>query len=69
MEEELYGVPLNKSDIANDVRKGFVYKKIPHVTLKSIANNAYITEKMDAKGLAQAVLRGSDAEILYDQAY
>ncbi len=68
-EEELYGVPLDKSGISNDVRKGFVYKRIPHVTLKSIANNPYITEKMDPKALAQAVLRGSDAEILYDQAH
>jgi adenine-specific DNA-methyltransferase len=68
-EEELYGVPLDKSGIANDVRKGFVYKRVPHVTLKSIANNPYITEKMESKALAQAILRGSDAEILYDQAY
>jgi adenine-specific DNA-methyltransferase len=68
-EEELYGIPLDKSGIANDVRKGFVYKRIPHVTLKSIANNPYITEKMESKALAQAILRGSDAEILYDQAY
>ena len=26
----------------NDIRKGFVYKRVPHVTLKSIANNAKI---------------------------
>lgn len=68
-EEELYGVIQDKSGIANDVRKGFVYKRIPHVTLKSIANNPYITEKMELKALAQAILRGSDAEILYDQAH
>ena len=28
----------------NDVRKGFVYRRVPHVTLKSIANN----EEIDA---------------------
>ena len=27
-----------------DIRKGFVYKRVPHVTLKSIANN----EEIDA---------------------
>ena len=27
---------------ANDVRQGFVYARIPHITLKSIANNAEI---------------------------
>jgi adenine-specific DNA-methyltransferase len=68
-EEELFGVPLDKSRVSNDVRKGFVYKRIPHVTLKSIANNPHITEEMDANSLAQAILRGSDAEILYDQAH
>ena len=26
----------------NDVRQGFVYERVPHVTLKSIANNAEI---------------------------
>ncbi len=29
-----------------DIRKGFVYKRIPHVTLKSIANNPDIKEGM-----------------------
>ena len=30
----------------NDIRKGFVYKRVPHVTLKSIANNPDIKEGM-----------------------
>lgn len=68
-EEELLGVSQDKSGVANDVRKGFVYKRIPHVTLKSIAKNPFIVENMDSKALAQAILRGSDAEILYDQAH
>jgi len=29
---------------AHDVRRGFVYKRVPHVTLKSIANNEEIDE-------------------------
>jgi adenine-specific DNA-methyltransferase len=32
--------PLPKSD--GDIRKGFVYKRVPHVTLKAIANNEEI---------------------------
>jgi hypothetical protein len=28
----------------NDIRKGFVYKRVPHVTLKSIASNPEIKE-------------------------
>ena len=31
---------------SNDVRKGFVYERVPHVTLKSIANNPDIKEGM-----------------------
>ena len=26
----------------NDIRQGFVYERVPHITLKSIANNAEI---------------------------
>ena len=29
---------------AHDLRQGFVYERVPHVTLKSIANNAEIDE-------------------------
>ena len=32
---------------AHDVRKGFVYKRVPHVTLKSIANNVEIDDIYD----------------------
>ena len=28
----------------NDIRQGFVYERVPHITLKSIANNAEIDE-------------------------
>jgi len=34
--------PLPRTE--NDVRRGFVYKRVPHVTLKSIANNEEIDE-------------------------
>ncbi len=30
----------------SDIKKGFVYKRVPHVTLKSIANNPDIREGM-----------------------
>jgi adenine-specific DNA-methyltransferase len=35
-------VPLPPS--ADDIRKGFVYKRVPHVTLKAIANNEEIDD-------------------------
>ena len=31
-----------RTNTLNDIRKGFVYKRVPHVTLKSIANNKEI---------------------------
>ncbi len=35
-------VPAPERKFGTDIRKGFVYKRVPHVTLKSIANNAEI---------------------------
>jgi len=51
-----------------DIRKGFVYKTIPHVTLKSIANNPDIKPGLSQKEIDAAVSRHSDSEILYDRA-
>jgi adenine-specific DNA-methyltransferase len=52
-----------------DVRKGFVYKRVPHVTLKSIANNPDIKEGMTREAIDAAILRHADTEFLYDQPY
>lgn len=41
-EAEVTGTPLSSIPTRGDVRLGFVYERIPHVTLKSIANNANI---------------------------
>jgi adenine-specific DNA-methyltransferase len=41
-EGELTGKPPVEGKSFNDVRQGFVYRRVPHVTLKSIANNAEI---------------------------
>ncbi|MDD5605688.1 MAG: site-specific DNA-methyltransferase, partial [Dehalococcoidales bacterium] len=52
-----------------DIKKGFVYKRIPHITLKSIANNPDIKEGMSQKEIDEAIARHADTEILYDQPY
>ncbi len=31
-----------KASFINDLRRGFVYERVPHITLKSIANNEEI---------------------------
>ncbi|MBI3090520.1 MAG: site-specific DNA-methyltransferase [Candidatus Tectomicrobia bacterium] len=52
-----------------DIRKGFVYKRVPHVTLKSIANNPDIREGMTRAEIDAAITRHADQETLYDQPY
>ncbi len=52
-----------------DIRKGFVYKRVPHVTLKSIANNPDIREGMSRADIDAAIARHADTETLYDQPY
>lgn len=41
-EAELAGTPPIATSPQNDVKKGFVYKRVPHIQLKSIANNEEI---------------------------
>jgi len=52
-----------------DIKKGFVYKRVPHVTLKSIANNPDIKEGMSREEIDAAIARHADTELLYDQPY
>jgi adenine-specific DNA-methyltransferase len=52
-----------------DIKKGFVYKRVPHVTLKSIANNPDIREGMSREEIDAAILRHADTELLYDKPY
>jgi adenine-specific DNA-methyltransferase len=52
-----------------DIKKGFVYRRVPHITLKSIANNPDIEEGMSREKIDAAIARHADTEILYDQPY
>ncbi len=52
-----------------DIKKGFVYKRVPHVTLKSIANNPDIQEGMTREQIDAAIARHAETELLYDQPY
>jgi len=49
------------------VGSGFVYKTVPHVTLKSIANNPEIKEGMTRDAIDRAIAKYADQETLYDQ--
>ena len=50
-----------------DIRKNFVYKSVPHVTLKSIANNPDIKPGMSRTDVEAAIARHAESELLYDQ--
>jgi adenine-specific DNA-methyltransferase len=52
-----------------DIRKGFVYERVRHVTLKSIANNPDIREGMSRAEIDAAIARHAETEILYDKPY
>jgi len=69
-EAELAGLPPGTpAGTRADVRKGFVYKRVPHVTLRSIANNPDIREGMSRQEIDAATARHADSELLYDQPY
>ncbi|MCF8039817.1 MAG: site-specific DNA-methyltransferase, partial [Desulfohalobiaceae bacterium] len=49
------------------VGSGFVYKSVPHITLKSIANNPDIREGMSRQEIDEAIKKHAPQETLYDQ--
>jgi len=61
-------IPTNQKT-EGDIKKGFVYKRVPHVTLKSIAHNPDIKEGMTRQEIDAAIARHADTELLYDQPY
>jgi adenine-specific DNA-methyltransferase len=68
-EGEIAGSSLPRSRATNDIRHGFVYERIPHVTLKSIANNPDIKEGMTHDEVDAAIRRHADFERLYDKPF
>ncbi|HZR13730.1 MAG TPA: DNA methyltransferase [Acidimicrobiia bacterium] len=68
-EAEITGRPATEGPFERDVRKGFVYKRVPHVTLKSIAQNPDIHEGMTRDEIDRAIARHAEQELLVDQPY
>jgi adenine-specific DNA-methyltransferase len=68
-EEELTEHALTPGEPTGDIRRGFVYERVQHVTLKSIANNADINESMSREEIADAIKRHADYELLVDKPY
>ncbi|HWJ65851.1 MAG TPA: site-specific DNA-methyltransferase [Nocardioides sp.] len=68
-EAKATGKPLPPAPTGNDIRHGFVYERVQHITLKSIANNPDIVEGMTRDEIDAAIKRHADFELLYDRPY
>ena len=63
------GRPLPPAPTTDDIRHGFVYERVQHVTLKSLANNPDLREGMSRDEIDAAIKRHADVELLYDKPY
>jgi adenine-specific DNA-methyltransferase len=68
-EAQLTGQEPLTTATSNDVRKGFVCKRVPHITLKSIANNPDLVAGMSRDEVNASISRSAEIELLYDQPY
>jgi len=68
-EGELGDAPLPPAETEGDVRHGFVYERVQHITLKSIASNPDIKEGMSREEIDEAIRRHAEFEMLYDKPY
>lgn len=68
-QSEITGKTPPPHDTDHDIRKGFVYEPVPHVTLKSIANNPDLKKGMQSNDIERAIARHSDQEILFDKPF
>ena len=68
-ESELSGVVATHHASEGDIRKGFVYERVPYITLGSIANNPDIKAGMTREQIDAAILRHAETERLYNKPY
>jgi adenine-specific DNA-methyltransferase len=68
-EQELTGVTPPDYRTGGDIRRGFVYERVPHIMLKSITTNPDIREGMSREEIDKAIARHADQETLYDRPY
>jgi adenine-specific DNA-methyltransferase len=68
-EQQITGKPVIGSTPKNDVRQGFVYQRVPHVTLVSIAQNPDIKSGMSKQEVEEVISRNAEMEELFDRPY
>jgi adenine-specific DNA-methyltransferase len=68
-EHQVSGKSVPTEPSQRDIRKGFVYQRVPHVTLGSIAQNPDIKEGMSKKEIDAVIARNAEFELLYDKPF
>lgn len=68
-EAQASGKLMPPASTRGDIRQGFVYERVQHITLKSIANNPDIREGMTRDEIDAAIKKHADFELLYDKPY
>jgi adenine-specific DNA-methyltransferase len=68
-ETELTGKTPSEYKTEGDIKRGFVYKRVPHITSSSIANISDLKEGMTRAQIDAAIAKHADTETLFDQPY
>jgi len=66
-EGERLGTRLPFAETTRDIRHGFLYERVPHVTLGAIANNPDIKSGLTSAEIDRAIERHAEFELLYDE--
>src|SRR5579875_3571507 len=68
-EAELSGQANSNGATSGDIHKGFVYERVPHIKLETIARNPEIKPGMTPAEIGAAIRRHAEVELLYDRPY
>jgi adenine-specific DNA-methyltransferase len=68
-EQSLTALAMPRGTFNGNIRDGFVYNRVPHITLGSITNNPDIEEGMSREKIAAAIKRHAGFELLYDKPF
>ena len=69
LEQSVSGNSIGGGIFSGDVRRGFVYKRVPHITLKSIANNEELDGNVSRADARKLIEKNAEQELLLDQPY
>ncbi len=68
-ESNVRGITLPSVSTQGDVRNGFVYERVPRITLSLIANNPDIRPDSTPDEVQNAIRRHAEFEVLFDKPY